>query len=494
MDPRSSAPLAALARDAFTVLGTLAVAVALASAAGAQTASRPALTRDGAREAVAAAVAEARRLQTTGAIAVVDAGGFVVALERIDGTFAVASEISIGKARTAAIFGKPTREFEEIVKAGRTPMLALADRVGMTPLQGGVPILVGGQVAGAIGVSGAASAQQDEELALAGAKAVSAPPLAGAAPAPERAGFRLVSSGASSSELGAGPSGASSAVSPSGKRLVNVNAEGVALDGHDPVAFHSEGRPVPGRAEWSSRFGGAVYRFASPANKAAFDADPARYEPAYGGYCGYAASIQRVSPVDVRFFQVLDGRLVLQHNQKALDLWSADLPGNLAKADANWPGLVERNGTGPVTLLNVDAEGVALEGYDVMAYHLEGRAVKGDPAIESTYGGARYHFASQEHRARFEAEPSRWVPAYGGFCGYAASIGKVSPVDPTIFQVHAGRLILQHTAKAYRLFNEDLAGNVAKADRNWPGLVAEHGSDGGPGLTRRLARFLGLPI
>lgn len=138
--------------------------------------------------------------------------------------------------------------------------------------------------------------------------------------------------------------------------------------------------------------------------------------------------------------------------------------------------------------------GVALEGHDVIAYHTGQRAVPGDPAIESTYGGARYRFASQEHRARFEAEPARWVPAYGGFCGYAASIGKVSPVDPTIFQIHEGRLILQHTAKAYRLFNEDLAGSVARADRNWPGLVAKHGSADGPGLTQRLARFLGLPI
>lgn len=170
------------------------------------------------------------------------------------------------------------------------------------------------------------------------------------------------------------------------------------------------------------------------------------------------------------------------------------MPGNLARADANWPGLLERNGSAPIRLVNADARGVALEGYDVIAYHLESRARKGDPAIESTFGGARYHFASQEHRARFEAEPSRWIPACGGFCGYAASIGKVSPVDPTIFQLHEGRLVLQHTDEAYRLFNEDLPGNVAKADANWPVLVARHGTTDGPTLTRRLARLLGLSI
>jgi glc operon protein GlcG len=101
-------------------------------------------------------------------IAVVDDGGNLMALERLDGTFAAGASISIGKARTAAIFKRPTRAFEDIIKNGRTAMVALPD---FTPLQGGIPIIVGEEVVGGIGVSGAASAQQDEELALAGAVA-----------------------------------------------------------------------------------------------------------------------------------------------------------------------------------------------------------------------------------------------------------------------------------------------------------------------------------
>ena len=102
-------------------------------------------------------------------IAVVDDGGNLMALERLDGTFAAGANISIGKARTAALFKKPTAFFEDIIRKGRTPMVALND---FTPLQGGVPIVVGDQVVGAVGVSGAASAQQDEEMAMAGAAAV----------------------------------------------------------------------------------------------------------------------------------------------------------------------------------------------------------------------------------------------------------------------------------------------------------------------------------
>src|SRR5436190_3351128 len=91
-----------------------------------------------------------------------------MALERLDGSFAMGATISIGKARTAVLFKKPTRFFEELINKGCTAMTAVD---GFTPLIGGIPIVIDGQVVGGIGVSGAASANQDEELALAGAGA-----------------------------------------------------------------------------------------------------------------------------------------------------------------------------------------------------------------------------------------------------------------------------------------------------------------------------------
>jgi glc operon protein GlcG len=138
-------------------------------------AQRKTLTLDGAQKAIAAAVAQAHKNHAGGVIAVVDDGGNLMALERVDGTFAAGANISIGKARTAALFQKPTRVFEEIIAKGRTAMVALND---FTPLQGGVPIMVDGQIVGAVGVSGAASAQQDEELAMTAAAAVSSGPAA----------------------------------------------------------------------------------------------------------------------------------------------------------------------------------------------------------------------------------------------------------------------------------------------------------------------------
>lgn len=150
----------------------LLVGLALAPlAAQAQVTSKKTLTLEGARQAITAGVAEAKKAGATGVFAVVDDGGNLMAVERLDGTFPAGANISIGKARTAALFKKPTRVFEEIIAKGRTAMLA----VDFTPLQGGVPIVVEGHVVGAIGVSGAASAQQDEEFALVGAAALGAP-------------------------------------------------------------------------------------------------------------------------------------------------------------------------------------------------------------------------------------------------------------------------------------------------------------------------------
>jgi uncharacterized protein GlcG (DUF336 family) len=154
------------------------VAAALCSLATAsawadhQTIDTKALTLEGAKTVIAGAFEEARRVKAPGgAIAVVDEGGHVLAVERWDNTFPAAAQISIGKARTAALFRKQTKAFEETINKGRYAMTALPDTV-LTPLQGGLPILLDGRIVGAVGMSGAASAQQDEELAMAGIKAL----------------------------------------------------------------------------------------------------------------------------------------------------------------------------------------------------------------------------------------------------------------------------------------------------------------------------------
>ena len=117
----------------------------------AQITDKKTLTLEGARLVIAGAKEYARKNNAPGGVvAVVDDGGNLIALERLDGTFSAGANISIGKAKTAVMFKRPTKVFEDIIKNGRTSMVALPD---FTPLQGGVPIMSDGQIIGGVGVS-----------------------------------------------------------------------------------------------------------------------------------------------------------------------------------------------------------------------------------------------------------------------------------------------------------------------------------------------------
>jgi glc operon protein GlcG len=147
----------------------LAVASSAAPAAlGAQLADAKVLTLEAARNAVAAAEAEARRNSWRVSIAVVDAAGELIAFQRMDDAALTSTQVAQAKARTAARFRRPTRALDSSLAAGRTALLAFD---GIMPVEGGVPIVVGGRVVGGVGVSGV-TAQQDARCAQAGANAV----------------------------------------------------------------------------------------------------------------------------------------------------------------------------------------------------------------------------------------------------------------------------------------------------------------------------------
>ncbi len=148
----------------------LALAAIVPTAVRAELPTKPVLTLEAARQVGAAAYAEAVNRGATVVIAVVDDGGHVVFLERLNDTQVASVDVGIGKARTAAIFRRPSKVFEDQIRGGRVASLALP---GATPLQGGVPLVVDGRVIGAIGVSGN-TPQEDEDIANAGAAALPA--------------------------------------------------------------------------------------------------------------------------------------------------------------------------------------------------------------------------------------------------------------------------------------------------------------------------------
>jgi uncharacterized protein GlcG (DUF336 family) len=156
----------------LTALRCLAVLLALSAAAAAQFADRKALTLDGARKIAAAAAAEAKKNNWSVAMAITDQGGHLVYFERMDSAPLSAVELATGKARAAAVFGRPTKVYEEQLAGGRMAVLKIP---GAMPFEGGVPIVVDGHVVGGIGVSGV-TAPQDGQVARAGLAAVSAAP------------------------------------------------------------------------------------------------------------------------------------------------------------------------------------------------------------------------------------------------------------------------------------------------------------------------------
>ena len=148
----------------------LALFLILSAPGRAELAVKQVLSLSAAKKIAAAAEAEAMKRGSTVVIVVVDDGGHLLVLERLDDTQVASVEVGIGKARTAAIFRRPSKVFEDQIREGRVAALALP---GATPLQGGIPIVSGGKVIGAIGVSGN-TPQEDEDIAKVGAAAAAA--------------------------------------------------------------------------------------------------------------------------------------------------------------------------------------------------------------------------------------------------------------------------------------------------------------------------------
>lgn len=126
---------------------------------------------------------------------------------------------------------------------------------------------------------------------------------------------------------------------PGGVLVAGEPAPGLAVHGFDVVAYFTEGKPVQGDAEFAAVHKDATYRFASKENLDAFQANPGKYAPAYGGYCAYGVSVGAKFDGDPRYWKVVDGRLYLNLDEGIQQAWLKDVPGAIKKAEANWPDL-----------------------------------------------------------------------------------------------------------------------------------------------------------
>jgi YHS domain-containing protein len=145
--------------------------------------------------------------------------------------------------------------------------------------------------------------------------------------------------------------------------------------------------------------------------------------------------------------------------------------GNEPNAPAQNASPTEANGAAK-TKVNVDSEGIILKGCDAVAYFEQGKAVKGDPAIKSTYQGATYLFASAADKAAFDRDPAKYAPRYGAFCSYGVANEVLADTDgPDAFAIYKGKLYLCGNEGALKEFKSDIDSNIEKADKIWLRLV-----------------------
>jgi YHS domain-containing protein len=125
--------------------------------------------------------------------------------------------------------------------------------------------------------------------------------------------------------------------------------------------------------------------------------------------------------------------------------------------------------TAPVYL----TRGLAVGGYDPVAYFTENKPVQGNPAITLDHGGAKYQFANEANRDAFKKEPDKYAPQYGGYCAWAVAQGYTAHGDPNAWTINNGKLFLNYNRSVHATWTQDIPGNVTKADANWPKLIGQ---------------------
>ncbi|MBO9478716.1 YHS domain-containing protein [Shimia sp. R11_0] len=123
--------------------------------------------------------------------------------------------------------------------------------------------------------------------------------------------------------------------------------------------------------------------------------------------------------------------------------------------------------------LNASSTGLAMQGYDPVAYFTEGAPTKGDYRISSVYNDATYRFASEEHKAAFDADPEAYLPQYGGYCAFGAAMGFKFDGDPEYWKIVDGELFLNLSKDIQQRWEEDVPGLIARADDNWVNIESK---------------------
>lgn len=263
----------------------------------------------------------------------------------------------------------------------------------------------------------------------------------------------------------------------------------IALKGYDPVSYFPEGgsSPTVGSAEHTVHRSGVTYRFASAKNAEFFEQNPARYEPMFGGWCAWAMARDQRVGIDPRSYSIVAGHLFLFYDVSKRDDWFAQVDRDVPSGFRNWSAFAgedENTRLGAAFThahekYNLESKRLGLKGYDPVAYFPEGGAkpAKGDKKHIVSFRNVDYRFMTPQNAERFRQNPTRYEPAYGGWCAWAMAENDLTDIDPKSFIVtDDGRLYVFYdgffgdTRKQWLGYGSD---RTPEADANWSKRTGE---------------------
>ncbi|MCO6436015.1 MAG: hypothetical protein J5J06_02890 [Phycisphaerae bacterium] len=225
---------------------------------------------------------------------------------------------------------------------------------------------------------------------------------------------------------------------------------GPAIGGYCPVSYFRDGKAVPGKEEFKLTRLGETYYFADAEARAMFEKDPERYTPRLSGWCvltlggPYGNRLEG----DPEVFRIIDGKLYLFLSPRAMRAFDAQPAGVIEKAEQRFHQ--------PMII-----------GYCPVSYFTKGKAVMGSPEFIAVYARRTYQFADAEAKAKFLADPEKYLPQYNGYCAASLIDRKKLFADPTQFSIVNGRLLLFLNAEKKAWFDEHAKEAIESADRVW---------------------------
>ena len=283
------------------------------------------------------------------------------------------------------------------------------------------------------------------------------------------------------------PALAQEAKRPADTHLVAESS--VAIAGFDPVSYFPEGGATPtiGSAEHAIDHDGITYRFASDANAELFNKNPERYQPMFGGWCAWAMARDQRVEVDPKSYSIVAGHLFLFFSNDKRDEWFAQVDRDVPNGVKNWRAFAgeDENARLGAALThahdtyNLESKRLGLKGYDPVAYFPEGgsKPAKGEKKLTVTFRNVDYRFASPKNAERFRQNPTRYEPAYGGWCAWAMAENDLTDIDPKSYIItDDGRLYVFYnglfgdTRKQWLSYGSD---RTPEADANWSERTGE---------------------